>query len=130
MNRTDAFSKYGAKLKNFVWSVAAENSEGELVLSLWKHFFKPGKGIITYVDHVSRWSGPGNTEFRAYLDNAYKQGQVVRAVIGRTSDEEALSRGVDAHTLDNTFHVREDWIGRVTVWDGENYEIEFTSGKG
>jgi hypothetical protein len=129
MNRTEAFSKYGAKLKNFVWSVAAENGEGELVLSLWKNYFKPGKGIITYVDHVSRWAGPGNKEFRTYLDDAYKQGKIVRAVIGRTSDEAALSRGVDAHTLDNTFHVREDWIGKVTLWDGENYEIEFTSRK-
>jgi len=82
MNRTDAFSKYGARLRNFVWSVAAENNEGELVLSLWKHYFKPGKGIITYVDHVSRWSGPGNTEFRIYLDSAYKQGQIIRAVRG------------------------------------------------
>ena len=127
MNRTEAFAKYGAKLKNFVWSVAAKNNRGELVLSLWKQYFKPGVGVITYIDKASRWKGPGNNEFRLYLDAAFKNGQIIRAVIGRTNDEEAVASGVDAHSLDNTFHLREDWIGEVTVWDGDNFEIEFKS---
>lgn len=126
MNRTEAFAKYGAKLKNFVWSVSAENSKGELILSLWKQYFsKPVNGVVTYVDKVSRWSGHGNIEFREYLVNAYESEQVIKVVIGRTDDEEAVANGVDAHTLNNTFHVRDDWIGKVTLWDGDNFEIEF-----
>jgi len=81
MNRTEAFAKYGAKLKNCVWSVAAKNNRGELVLSLWKQYFKPGDGVITYIDKASRWKGPGNNEFRLYLDSAFKNGQIIRAVI-------------------------------------------------
>ena len=126
MNRSEAFAKYGATLKNFVWSVAAENEKGELVLSLWKHYFqKPSDGKIVYVDRATRWSGNGNTEFRSYLDAAFPSGQTIRAVIGRTSDEQAVSSGEDASKLKNTFHSRTDWIGKVILWDGDNFEIEF-----
>ena len=56
MNRTEALAKYGARLKNFVWSVAAVNEEGELVLSLWQQYFqKPLEGRIRYADRASRW---------------------------------------------------------------------------
>jgi len=56
-------------------------------------------------------------------------GQVVRAVIARTDDENAVQAGKDASQLKNTFHVRPEWFGRVTVWDGDNYEIEFVDRK-
>jgi hypothetical protein len=126
MNRYEAFSKYNAKLKNFIWSVSAENDSGELVLSLWKQYFQPVKnGTITYKDKATRWSGLGNNEFRSFLNEAYKNNQVIRAVIGRTSDEGAVARGEDASKLDNTFHVREDWLGVVTVWNEDDFEIEF-----
>jgi hypothetical protein len=46
-------------------------------------------------------------------------------VIARTDDEEAIRRGDDASKLKNRFHIREDWIGKVILWDGDNFEIEF-----
>jgi hypothetical protein len=128
MNRSEAFAQFGAKLKNFVWSVAAETPDGDLVLSLWKQFFKkPKDGEIRYVDCVTRWSGNGNTEFRKFLDSAAKSGQVIRVVIARTEDEAAVAAGQDASELKNTFHARKDWVGRLDVWDGENFEIAFRS---
>jgi len=120
------FGKFGATLKNVNWSVSAENPGGELVLSLWKHFFKPPQdGKIRYVDSISRWSGHGNKEFKERLAKAYRNQQVVRTVISRTSDEDAVRRGEDASTLKNSFGAKLDWVGLVVHWDGDNFTIEF-----
>ena len=67
----------------------------------------------------------GNTEFRVRIAKARENNQVVRVVIARSDNEDAVKRGVDASKLKNKFHVRKDWIGKVTVWDGNNFEIEF-----
>lgn len=129
MGIKDCFSKYGAELKNVNWSVSAENKKGELVVSLWSHFFIAlSNDRIRYVDRVNRWSGHGNVEFKRHIKKAYEIDQVIRAVIARTSNEEAVRRGEDASKLKNQFHIREDWIGKVTLWDGDNFEIEFFSG--
>lgn len=128
MGIKDCFAKYGAKLKNVNWSVSAENPKGELVVSLWNQFFTPpDNGKTKYIDNVTRWSGHGNAEFRERIQKAYEINQSVRVVIARTNDEEAIRRGDDASKLKNQFHVREDWIGKVTLWDGDNFEIEFSS---
>lgn len=87
----------------------------------------PSKDRIRYIDRVGRWSGHGNSEFRRHIQNAYEIDQVIRAVIARTNNEEAVLRGKDASKLKNRFHVREDWIGKVIRWDGDNFEIEFIS---
>ena len=130
MGISDEFAKYKANLKNVNWSVSAENPEGELVVSLWDQFFeKPFGGKIKYVDRVTRWSGHGNTEFRTRIDKAFKTAQVVRVVIARTENEVAVRSGEDASKYKNTFHAREDWHGMVSLWDGDNFEIEFRSAK-
>ncbi|QBQ53840.1 hypothetical protein [Nitrosococcus wardiae] len=126
MGIADEFAKFDAKLKNVNWSVSAENTSGELVVSLWKHFFeKPEGGKIKYVDAVSRWSGYGNKEFRERIVKAYETDQVVRVVIARTSNEDVVRRGEDASQLKNSFGAKLDWIGSITNWDGENFTIEF-----
>ncbi|MCE0761276.1 hypothetical protein LWH94_19130 [Marinobacter sp. G11] len=126
MGISDEFGKFGAKLKNVNWSVSAENTDGELVVSLWKHFFEPPEdGKIRYVDSVTRWSGHGNKEFKERLAKAYDNQQVVRAVIARTSDENAVRRGEDASKLKNSFGAKLDWVGVVSHWDGDNFIIEF-----
>ncbi len=128
MGIKDCFAKYGAEVKNINWSVSAESAKGELVVSLWSQFFMaPSKDRIRYIDRVGRWSGHGNSEFRRHIQNAYEIDQVIRAVIARTNNEEAVLRGKDASKLKNRFHVREDWIGKVIRWDGDNFEIEFIS---
>ena len=128
MGIQSCFAKYGAKLKNTNWSVSAENEAGELVCSLWNHFFHKGDpGTVKYVDKVSRWSGNGNHEFRENIAKAYDTNQVIRVVIARTNDKAAVYEGKDASKLKNQYHVREDWVGKVTVWDGDNFEIVFES---
>lgn len=126
MQYVEAFRRYGASLKNPQWSVSAGNSKGELVVSLWHQYFsKPQGSTIRYIDRVSRWSGLGNAEFRRNIEQAFMTSQVVRVVIARTNNPVAVDRGDDASKLKNTFSVKEDWFGRVVVWDGDNFEIEF-----
>ena len=124
--RNEAFAFYGAKLEDQVSSVSAENGEGELVVSLWGHRMLPFDGkAIRFADRVSRWPGPGEPEFRERIGRAYETGQVLRLVIARTDDEEAVEAGKDASKLKNTFVVKPQLFGRVTHWDGDNYEVEF-----
>lgn len=130
MRISEAFAKYGAKLKNVNWSVSAENGDGELILSLWQHYFeRPEGNTIKYVGRVSRWSGNGNVEFRKRIEKAFQINQVVRCVISKTDNKEAVDRGDDASKLNNTFHIKKDWIGKVTLWDGDNFEIKFVMKK-
>lgn len=120
------FAKFGATLNNVQWSVSAYNNKGELVVSLWQHFFgKAVEGKIRYEDKVSRWSGAGNKEFRRNLDQAYADKQIIRAVIARTNDEAGVISGQDASKFKNSFAARIDWIGKLLLWDGDCFIIEF-----
>lgn len=126
MNLTDAFSHYGAELKNVQWSVSAENSRGELVLSLWFHHFeKPQGNRIRYRDSARRWGGPGNAEFRRNIDKAFNTGQILRVVIARAEDAGAVERGEDASGIKKRFSIKDDWYGKVLAWNGEDVELEF-----
>ena len=126
MQYVKAFSRYGAKLRNPQWSVCAQNDLGELVVSLWQHHFQRAVGsTIRCVGKASRWSGPGNAEFRNHMDEAFDSGRPVRVVIVSTKDIAAVERGEDASKLRNRFSVREDWFGKVVGWDGDTYGIVF-----
>lgn len=128
MGISTEFKKFGATLKNVNWSVSAESESGELIVSLWKQYFqKAVNGKILYVDRVSRWTGHGNAAFRKRIATAFDINQQVRAVIAKTDDQAAVDRGQDASKLKNTFSAKTDWVGRVTVWDGDNFEIEFSA---
>jgi hypothetical protein len=123
---SESFAAFKARQNNIQWSVSAFNDSGELVVSLWFHKFeKRSKETITYVDHVSRWSGLGNKEFTKNIDHAYKNDLVVRAIIARTKQPDVVDSGGAANNLGNTFNPKLDWIGKVTLWDGDNFEIEF-----
>jgi hypothetical protein len=125
----EAFATYGAKLKNVQWSVCADAPDGSLVVSLWQHHFQPpkdGKAICT--GRFDRWTGPGNNEFREKVGKAFLQNQRVRVVISHTDQPGQVDAGADASYLRNSFSVREDWIGRVSRIDGEEFEFEFVRG--
>ncbi len=122
----EAFLKYGAKLKNVQWSVCADAPDGSLVVSLWEHHFLPLKnGKVLCRDRFDRWKGPGNTEFREKVQRAFATKQRVRVVISHTDRPEQVESGADASTLRKSFSVREDWVGRVSRVEGEEYEFEF-----
>jgi hypothetical protein len=123
----EAFAKYGAKLKNVQWSICADAPDGSLVVSLWQHHFLPVRGgKACCVGRFDRWKGPGNSEFREKVLDAFSTNRKVRVVISHTDKPEQVETGTDASKLNNSFSIREDWIGRVSRIAGEEYEFEFT----
>lgn len=126
MGISDAFAKYGARLKNVNWSVSAWNSSGELVLSLWAHHYRKGPGgSAEYFGKLSRWSGPGNTEFRLNIADAFAQKSRVRLVVVQTENIVYVESGQDASQVKKDFSVRDDLVGEITDYDGENYVVRF-----
>ena len=122
----EAFLTYGATLKNVQWSVCAEAPDGSLVVSLWEHHFLPPKdGRVVCRDRFDRWAGAGNTEFRDRVSRALASNQRGRLVISHTGHPDRIQAGVNASTVRKSFSVKEDWVGRVSRIDGEEYEFEF-----
>jgi hypothetical protein len=83
---------------------------------------------LPYVDSLSRWNGSnvaGNNLLRTHLEQAVAKNLDVRLVIATTNDEAAVDRGDDASKLSNTFGVRADLVGKVTLFDGDKFVIEF-----
>jgi hypothetical protein len=123
---SEAFAKHGARLKNVNWSVSAWNAAGELVLSLWAHHYRKGEGgSAEYFGKLSRWAGPGNSEFRANISDAYERRSPVRLVVVQTESIDHVDSGEDASKVKKDFSARDDLVGEVTEFDGENYVIRF-----
>jgi len=129
LNYTTAFHRYKAKLDNPNWAVSAISSNDELVISCWKQYFEPpSDGALRYVDSLTRWNGsnrPGWNLLRKHLETTLARNLNVRLVLARTDNPEAVALGGDASKLNNTFSIREDVIGRLTHFDGDNFTIEF-----
>ena len=119
----EAFAKFQARPVNPMWAVSAIADDGALVLSCWAHYCKTGgKGVLLYGDRLSRWSG---SLMREHLAQAFQQGLPVRMVVATATDTNAVDYGHDASTVGKTFHVREDVVGKVVAFDGDNYLVEF-----
>ena len=127
LSLTSAFARYGAKLANPQWAVSAINSEGELVVSCWKHYLKGSGGRLFYKDRLSRWDGnsAGNNLLREHLEKAVAGELPVRLVVARTDATDIVDSGQDASQAPKTFGVREDLIGKVVAFGGDYFEIEF-----
>ena len=128
LSLTSAFRRYGATLTNPQWAVSAINSDGELVVSCWRHYLKGKQGKLFYVDRLSRWAGntAGNNLLREHLERAIEENLPVRLVIARTESTDVIDSGADASQVAKSFGVREDLIGRVVRFDGDQFEFEFT----
>jgi hypothetical protein len=123
----EAFAQYGARLNNGQWSVSAWAPDGSLVVSLWEHHYRKGApGAMEFAGKASRWTGHGNAEFRKNVAHAFETSAAVRLVIVRTTETERVEAGEDASTIPKDFFLREDLIGKVVEWDGENYAFRFT----
>ena len=127
LKMTEAFGRYGATLKNRMWSVSAWTPDDELVLSMWAHHHRKGAepGTVEYAAATSRWEGPGKKEFVENVDRAYAEKRKIRLVIATTKDVGTIERGEDASKVDKDFDVRADLIGEVAFWDGEQYVVRF-----
>lgn len=128
MGIKDCFAQYNTVLKNVQWSVSGWSPEGYLVLSLWDHHrvrHQP-PGTLVFRDKVTRWGGPGNTEFRENISKAFKLGSQIRLVLVKADDPNRVEAGEDASKLKKTFSVKKEFAGKVTHWDGEEYIVTFS----
>lgn len=124
----EAFAKFGAKPLNPMWAVSAIADDGALVISCWAHLCKRGgKGVLLYTDCLSRWGGNelGGNLLKSHLAQAVAGNLTVRMVVATTAETEAVDQGRDASKVKKIFHVREDVVGRVASFDGDNYTLEF-----
>ena len=123
-----AFAKYGALLYNVQWSVSAWAPDGALVVSLWEHHSrkKTAPGTLEFEGSASRWRGPGNNEFRTNVAEAFASQAPVRLVIVRTEEVARVEAGEDGSKFKKDFHLKEDVVGKVIEWDGDNYAFRFT----
>lgn len=123
---TEAFAKYGATLHNAQWSVSAWTPDGVLVVSLWKHHGHPGPpGTMEFRDSLARWSGPGNTEFRRNVGQAFLAKLPVKLVIASTEDTAHVQSGADAGKVKKEFFVRDDLVGEVASLEGDDVVFRF-----
>ena len=118
------FAKYNARLLNQFWAVSAL-TDTEMVASLWEHRIRVENGRWVYRDHLSRWSGNGNALFRQHLMLAIAEARPVRIVKATTDNVALVEGGGDASKAKNTFKARPEWVGHVTSFDGDTFEIVF-----
>ena len=122
----DSFARYGATLKNVMWSVSAWTPNDELVLSLWAHHYRKGPdGTFEFAETTTRWNGAGKNEFVENVDRAFRERRPIRLVIVTTPHPERVESGEDASKIPKTFDPRENVVGEVVESDGENYVIRF-----
>lgn len=127
MSYTEAFSSFGATLVNPQWAYSAIANDGSLVISCWSHKFIPENNVLVYRDRLSRWRGnsPGKNLLIDHLTRARDQALPVRLVIATTDQPDVVDRGEEASTIHKTFHIRRDLVGTVTLFDDDNFVIEF-----
>lgn len=132
MNYTEAFSEYGAKLTNRLWSVSAFGADESLVVSLWQNHIKRcvQLGTLEYSDSLSTWLGnePGRNEFRNHLYQVQAKVLSVHLVIAHplTSDDAKLVGMVaDETKIRKTYSVRKDVLGTLDFFDGDNLHLVF-----
>ena len=124
---TEAFGRYGAKLRNPQWSVSAWAPDGALVVSLWTHHKRRNAppDTMQFEDRLDRWTGPGNNELRANLLLAYQEDSPVRLVLTRTLETGRVQTGEDASKIPKTFAARDDLVGRVIHADEIGFVVQF-----
>jgi hypothetical protein len=123
----EAFAKYGATLHNVQWSVSAWAPDGSLVVSLWAHHYRKGaNGTAEYADSLTRWSSPGNSEFRRNVAEAFSKRSKVRLVVASTLETSHVQSGEDASRIKKDFDPKQELIGEVAELDGENYLFRFS----
>jgi hypothetical protein len=126
LSLTESFARYGATLKNPMWSVSAWTPDGELVVSQWAHHYRKGpENSAEYWGQTSRWDGPGKNEFKSNLERARAQGSRVRLVVVSTKEVARVEDGEDASKLKKEFDVRPELVGQVVQLNGDDYVIRF-----
>jgi hypothetical protein len=114
-----AYARYGAEVSNKQRNLSSVASDGSLVLSCpAERFSRPGVGILRYSAQISLESGttPRVVALRAHIQSAQAGGVDIRPVVITPA------KG----TTPRVIHVRQDLVGRVVEYDGDNFVVDFT----
>jgi hypothetical protein len=124
---SDAFRAFGAALTNPQWAYSSIAADGSMVISCWSHKLKLANRVLIYTDRLSRWhlNPPGKNLLTQHLRKAHDERLDVKLVIATTDRPEVVERGEEAASLKKTFHIKENVVGKVAVFDGDNFVIEF-----
>ncbi len=121
MTLTTAFGRFGAKPSSSHSARSAMAADGALVLNCSSaRFVHPAQGVLRYEDRLSREpSNRGATErLSQHLTLARDGALPVRRVVSTIG-------GTDSGSAVRSIHIRPDLVGRVVIFDGDNYAIDF-----
>ena len=127
MTFVESFRAFNAELANPQWAYSAKAADGSLVLSCWAHRLKLQGGVLRYEDYLSRWNvnAPGKNLLIAHLREGLEKQLPVRLVVATAEDPTVIDRGETATGMRNTFHPKPEVVGRVVLFDEENFAVEF-----
>jgi hypothetical protein len=110
-----------------MWAYSAITADGAMVISCWSHKLKLKDGVLNYTDRLSRWrlNAPGKNLLVEHLTTARNQALPVRLVIATTNQPDVIDRGEEASSIHKTFHIKENVVGKVVVFDRDNFILEF-----
>lgn len=114
-----AYAKFGAKAANTLRALSAMAEDGAMVLSCASaKFAGAGNGVLRYEDTLTREP--------AELRGATLLGQ--HLVLARDGELPVRMVVVTAATakIGRVIHVRSDLIGKVTLFDGDHFVVDFT----
>ncbi len=122
LNLVDAFAKFGAKAANRLRSLSAVADDGAIVLSCTPPYFgRPARGVLRYEDRLSREGedARGTALLGQHLALARDGDLPIRMVV---ISNVAAASGKTGRTI----HVRADLVGKVTMFDGDHFIVDFT----
>lgn len=127
MAYVESFRAFNAELVNPQWAYSAKTADGSLVMSCWAHRLKLVTGVLRYEDYLSRWNinAPGKNLLKAHLHEGFENQLPVHLVVATAEDPTVIDRGETATGMRNSFHPKPDVIGRVVLFDGEDFALEF-----
>jgi hypothetical protein len=122
LSLSDAFARFDATPTNRLSSLSAVAVDGAIVLSCSHvRFGHPSKGVLRYEDRLSRGSAES------------KENQLLSQHLSLARDGELPIRMVVMSTAvrkdggnRRTFHVRPDLIGKLALFDGDHFIVDFT----
>ncbi|HEV8017966.1 MAG TPA: hypothetical protein VGP32_05345 [Steroidobacteraceae bacterium] len=121
LSLSDAFARFGAKPSTRQRGLSAIAADGALVLNCSPgHFGHPARGVLRYED---RLSGEVATSRDAELLGRHltlaRDGSLpVRMVVTSRADDKNGTGSASCH-------VRPDLIGKVTMFDGDHFIVDF-----
>jgi len=82
---------------------------------------------MRYTDRLSRWKGNlwGKKLLGTHLQKGIADKLFVRLIIASTDRQDIIDRGEDASHANNDFHARQDRVGSIVSFDGDEFIIDF-----